>query len=78
MIKLPRITPIHWKEFAVVLEKAGCHFDRQQGDHCIYKRDDLKRPIVFPMDKDLPVFIIQSNLRTLGISREEYFKLLEH
>ncbi len=66
--QLPRITPIDWKDFEEVLIKAGCQFDRQEGDHRIYKRDDLKRPIVLPMDNDLPVFIIRNNLRTLGIS----------
>jgi len=59
-----------------VLLKAGCRFDRQQGDHRIYKRDGLKRPIVIPMVDDIPVFIIQNNLRTLSLSRDEYFKLL--
>lgn len=57
--------------------KAGCRFERQEGDHRIYKRDDLKRPLVIPMESDLPVFIIRNNLRILGISRDEYFKLLE-
>jgi hypothetical protein len=55
---------------------AGCKYDRIEGDHCIYKKDGLKRPIIFPMIKDIPVFIILNNLKTLGISREEYFKLL--
>jgi predicted RNA binding protein YcfA (HicA-like mRNA interferase family) len=60
-----------------VLIKAGCRFDRQEGDHRIYKRDDLKRPIVIPLDNELPVFIIKNNLRTLGLSRERYFQLLK-
>jgi predicted RNA binding protein YcfA (HicA-like mRNA interferase family) len=59
-----------------VLLKAGCRFERQVGDHRIYKRDDLKRPIVIPADDAIPVFIIRNNLRTLGLSREEYFELL--
>ncbi|MBI4187900.1 MAG: type II toxin-antitoxin system HicA family toxin [Chloroflexi bacterium] len=75
---MPRITPISWKDFENVLIKAGCRFVRQEGDHRIYTKDGLKRPLVLPMC-DLPVFIIQNNLRTLGLSRDEYFKLLnEH
>jgi predicted RNA binding protein YcfA (HicA-like mRNA interferase family) len=71
--------PIDWKDFERVLLKAGCHFERQVGDHRIYKRDNLKRPIVIPADNPLPVFIIRNNIRTLGLSREEYFKFLaEH
>jgi len=63
--------------FEKVLQKAGCQFVRQEGDHRIYIKDGLKRPIVLPMDDELPVFIIQNNLRTLGISRDEYFKLIK-
>lgn len=73
---MPRLNPINWQDFEDVLKKAGCRFDRQEGDHRIYKRDDLKRPIVLPMCGDLPVFIILNNLRTLGLSRDQYFKFL--
>jgi predicted RNA binding protein YcfA (HicA-like mRNA interferase family) len=71
------IAPINWKDFERVLLRSGCHFDRQVGDHRIYQRDDLRRPIVVPADDPIPVFIIRNNMKTLGISREEYFKLLE-
>lgn len=74
---MPRINPISWKDFERVLLNAGCRFDRQVGDHRIYRRDDLKRPIVIPAEDEIPVFIIRNNLRTLGLSRDEYFKLLE-
>ena len=59
------------------MRKAGCEFDRQKGDHRIYKRDDLKRPIIFPADDEIPVFIIRNNLRTLSLSRSDYFKFLK-
>jgi predicted RNA binding protein YcfA (HicA-like mRNA interferase family) len=55
----------------------GCRIVRTKGDHCIYKKEGLKRPIIVPMINDIPVFIIQNNLKTLGITREEYFKLLD-
>ena len=74
---MPRITPIPWQDFERILLKTGCYFERQQGDHRIYKRGDLKRPIVIPADNDLPVFVIKNNLRTLGVSREVYFDLLQ-
>ncbi|MEJ2740812.1 MAG: type II toxin-antitoxin system HicA family toxin [Dehalococcoidia bacterium] len=48
-------------------------FDRQKGDHLIYKKPDLKRPIVFPADNNVPVFAVKNNLRILGLSRDDYY-----
>ena len=55
----------------------GCCYERKKGDHRIYSRSDLKRPVVFPEDKEIPVFIVRNNLRVLGISHEEYLAILE-
>ena len=55
----------------------GCHYERKKGDHRIYGRSDLKRPVVFPEDKEIPVFIIRNNLRVLGISHNEFLNILE-
>ncbi len=71
------IKPIHWKKFEKFLLFVGCQFKREKGDHRIYWRDDLKRPIVLPRETQLPRFIIQNNLRTLGISTKEYLDILE-
>lgn len=35
------------------------------------------RPVIVRTKKDLPVFAIKSNLRTLRISTQEYLNLLE-
>ena len=50
---------------------------RQKGDHRIYSRDGLKRPVVIPRDTELPVFVIRNNLRILGISPQDYVEILE-
>lgn len=73
---MSRLTPVHYKKFEKFLLHIGCKFVRQRGDHRIYIRKNLKRPIVIPADKDIPVFIIRNNLRILGISVEEYLKIL--
>jgi len=72
---MPRLTPIHYKKFEKFLKYIGCVFDRQKGDHLIYERSDLKRPIVFPKDISISPFVIRSNLRTLGISTKEYLDI---
>lgn len=73
---MPKITTVHYRKLIRVFEKKGFVFDRQEGDHLIYVRDDIKRPIVIPMYKSIPVFIILNNLKTASISRKEYLKLL--
>ena len=73
---MPRIESIHWKEFEKFLFQVGCEFKREKGDHRIYWKQGLKRPIVIPRDTSLPAFIILNNLRVLDISREEYLKII--
>lgn len=75
---MPRFAPLKRKKFEKFLLFVGCHFKRQRGDHLIYDRKGLKRPVVFTVDREVPVFIIRNNLRTLGISVEEYLKIIKH
>jgi len=75
---MPRLTPISWKKFEKFILFIGCHFERKHGDHRIYWRKGLKRPVVFPEDRELPVFIIRNNLRVLGMSVEEYLEILRN
>lgn len=71
------LTPISWKKFEKFLLLVGCEFKRERGDHRIYWRSGLPRPIVVPRDTSLPIFIIRNNLRLLGVSVEEYLELLK-
>ena len=73
---MPKIATVHYRKLVRVFEKKGFVFDRQEGDHLIYVRGDIKRPIVIPTYKSIPVFIILNNLKTAGISRKEYLELL--
>ena len=74
---MPRLTPLHWKRFEKFLLYVGCQFEREKGDHRIYWRGDLNRPLVVPRDTQLPIFIIRNTLRVLHISVEEYLEILE-
>jgi predicted RNA binding protein YcfA (HicA-like mRNA interferase family) len=74
---MPRIRPIHWKEFEQFLLSLGCEFSREKGDHRVYWKKGIKRPIVIPRDSALPPFIILNNLRVLGVSREEYLQFIK-
>ncbi|OHA93489.1 MAG: hypothetical protein A3H52_02225 [Candidatus Zambryskibacteria bacterium RIFCSPLOWO2_02_FULL_39_26] len=73
---MPRIQSVHWKEFEKFLFRVGCEFKREKGDHRIYWKAGISRPIVIPRDTQLPAFIILNNLRILSISRDEYLKII--
>ena len=74
---MPSLKPISWKKFEKFVLYVGCRFERKRGDHRVYNRDDLKRPVIFPEDQEIPVFIMRNNLRTLGIGHNEYLAILD-
>jgi predicted RNA binding protein YcfA (HicA-like mRNA interferase family) len=74
---MERITPIPAKRLRKVFERAGFRCVRSEGEHFVYTKTGVIRPIVIPDWPEVPVFIIKNNLRSGGLSREEYFKLLE-
>jgi len=69
------IRPVHFQRLIRVFEQDGFRFDRQVGDHLIYVRAGVRRPLVIP-NRAVPVFIVENLLRTSGTSRERYFELL--
>ena len=74
---MARMAPVHWRTLERVFLAAGFRFVRQQGSHRSYFKAGIARPIVIPTYDEIPVSIIRSNLNTAGISRDEYFRLLE-
>jgi predicted RNA binding protein YcfA (HicA-like mRNA interferase family) len=74
---MPRIIPVHWRVLEKAFLDAGFEFVRQEGSHRSYTKSGILRPIVIPTYKEVSVSIIRNNLKTAGISRDEYFRLLE-
>ncbi|MDZ7289683.1 MAG: type II toxin-antitoxin system HicA family toxin [candidate division KSB1 bacterium] len=73
---MPRLTPVNWKVLECIFKKAGFVFERQSGSHRCYTREGTKRPVIIPVYDEIDVEIIKSNMRTAGMTRDEYFKLL--
>ena len=71
------LRPIHYSKFEKFLKEIGCHLIRQSGDHRVWDRSDLIRPVVVRTKKDLPIMEIKSNLRTLGMSTQDYLSMIE-
>ncbi|MHC1729716.1 MAG: type II toxin-antitoxin system HicA family toxin [Syntrophobacteraceae bacterium] len=72
-----KLTPLHWKTLEKVILAAGFRFARQEGSHRSYVKVDILHPVVIPTYDEIPVAIIRNNLKTAGISREEFFRLLD-
>jgi predicted RNA binding protein YcfA (HicA-like mRNA interferase family) len=73
---LPKIKPISYVKFCSFLEKKGFKHSRTRGDHIIYVKEGILRPIVVPKYDKIPVFVILNNLRSAGISRDEYLRII--
>ncbi len=74
---MPKFAPVDWKTLERIFLASGFQFVRQEGSHCSYVKQGISRPVVIPAYREVPVFIIRNNLKTAGIAREEYFRLLE-
>jgi len=73
---MPRFTPEHWRTLEALFVAAGFRLVRQEGSHRSYVKSGVTRPVVIPAYKEVPVFIIRNNLKTAGLSRDDYFRLL--
>jgi len=73
---MPKLTPVDWRTLERVFEKAGFKFSRQEGSHRSYKKPGVLRPVVIPTYREVPVFIIRTNLKTANLDRDEYLRLL--
>lgn len=74
---VPKFNPIDWQTLDRIFVSSGFRFVRQEGSHRSYVKPGVSRPVVIPTYREVPVFVIRNNLKTAGISREEYFRLLE-
>lgn len=74
---MPKLSPTNWQIQLKIFEHYGCHYKRKKGSHHILTCPGAKRAVVIPEYPEIDVDIIKNNMRTVGMSREEYFTLLE-
>ena len=74
---MPRLRPLPWRRIERVFLGAGFRFARQVGSHRSYVKEGVLRPVVIPTYDEVPVAIIRNNIKTAGMSREEFLRLLE-
>lgn len=73
---MPRLLPTDWQTQVRIFEKFGCHYVRQKGSHLIYHHPNAERAVVIPRYDEIPVTIIRNNMRTVGMTRDQYSRLL--
>jgi len=67
--------PIPTKCWINFLKSKGCSYISTEASHDKWKCPNCKRSIIHrEKDKDIPGFHIKSNLKTMGISREDFLK----
>jgi len=71
------MAPVHWRVLERIFLNAGFRFVRQEGSHRAYTKQGIIRPIIIPVYTEVPVAVIPNNLKAAGISKDEYFRLLE-
>ena len=74
---MTKIYPTDWKTQVKIFELYGCRFKRKKGSHHVLIFAGAKRAVVIPEYDEIDVDIIKNNMRTVGMTREEYFALLE-
>jgi len=73
---MPRITPVDYQTLLKVFQMFGCQYKRKEGSHHILTFSGAKRAVVIPEYDEIDVEIIKNNMRTVGMTREQYFELL--
>jgi predicted RNA binding protein YcfA (HicA-like mRNA interferase family) len=75
---MPAIRATTFQVQVKIFEAAGCQYVRTQGDHLVYSYPGALRPVVIPKYKEAPAFIIKNNMKIIGMTRNQYFQLLEN
>lgn len=74
---MPRIIPVDYKTLLNIFQRYGCAYKRKRGSYHILSYPKAKRAVVIPEYEEIDVEIIKNNMRTVGITREQYFELLK-
>lgn len=75
MGELHTIKTSDWRKF---LTYKKLHFHRIKGDHEIWVKEGLLRPVVFRTnEKEIPIFHIKTNLKTIQSDMQELRNFLK-
>jgi len=73
---MPKLPVVSGKDFIKVLEKIGFVQIRQMGSHIILRRSADALSVSVPNHSELHKGLLNSLMKSVGLSREELIKLL--
>lgn len=72
-----KLSNISLREYRRFLQNAGCVCYAVNSGHEHWRKEGLTRPITFQTHIDpVPEFIVKNALRTLGLTKQQFHKLL--
>ena len=73
-----KLVPVNYRTLIRVFERAGFAVSRQKGDHIAMTKSGIPRPLIIKTSpRDVPVTHIRTNMTTAGMTREQFFRLLD-
>jgi len=73
---MSRLLPSDYKTQLKIFQLYGCKYKRKEGSHHVLIYPGAKRAVVIPEYDEIDIDIIKNNMRTVSMTREEYFRLL--
>jgi predicted RNA binding protein YcfA (HicA-like mRNA interferase family) len=74
---MPRLTPVEWETLLKIFQMFGCEYRCKEGSHHVLTYPGAKRAVVIPEYDEIDIEIIKNNMRTVGMTRKQYFALLK-
>lgn len=74
---MARISATDRKTQIKIFEAYGCRYKRKKGSHHVLTYPGAKRAVVIPEYDEVDIDIIKNNMRTVGMSRDDYLRLLD-
>lgn len=71
-----KLKPTDWRTQVAIFEKLGFVLERERSSHLCYTKEGVARPVIIPKYKEIGLDIINSNIRTAGITRKRYMEIL--
>lgn len=70
-----RFPNVEFKKFIKFIESLGWFYSSTVGSHHKYYKKGVLRPLIIPFDKEVSKGTVQSNLKTMKITRNEFIRM---